>query len=289
MATQTALRRSVLRPAQSKVERGRGGQTPPRERRDKRRQVRGRAMADVDLYGFEMDRENLFAEIVKQQQSVGGRDSSVIGVVGFGSLLSEKSALSTFSSVSNFRMGRVKNYRRIFAHAGPYFLEVGIANREKKEMASLSVEPGSEKDSIVVSLFDINVSDIPAFISREEEYRFFAVKPEELSGTKVENPHVICACSTDEEFIKNYGEEKFKQRYLKYGIEKVWDDDLIPCPIYLRHCVLAAKNLGVEAYDSFLDYTFLADRQTTIRSHLQANPEILTTLPPPHLTERYGG
>ena len=34
-------------------------------------------------------------------------------------------------------------------------------------------------------------------------------------------------------------------------------DDVLPCRAYLRHCILASKNLGQEAYDSFMDHTFL--------------------------------
>lgn len=32
-------------------------------------------------------------------------------------------------------------------------------------------------------------------------------------------------------------------------------DDVRPCRVYLRHCVLAAQRLGPEAYASFLDST----------------------------------
>ena len=69
----------------------------------------------------------------------------------------------------------------------------------------------------------------------------------------------------------------------------MWDDELLPCPVYLRHCVLAAEKMGTEAYDSFLDSTYLADRATTIRSYLDKRPDILDSLPPEHLRERYGG
>ena len=34
-------------------------------------------------------------------------------------------------------------------------------------------------------------------------------------------------------------------------------NDVLPCRAYLRHCILASKNLGQEAYDSFMDHTFL--------------------------------
>lgn len=56
-----------------------------------------------------------------------------------------------------------------------------------------------------------------------------------------------------------------------------------------RHCVLAARKLGSEAEASFLDDTFLADRATTVRRHLERNPGIMTELPPPSLAARYSG
>lgn len=54
--------------------------------------------------------------------------------------------------------------------------------------------------------------------------------------------------------------------------------------------VLAAKNLGDEVYDNFLDHTFLGDRKTTIRQHLAAKGSgIMEEEPPESLKVRYGG
>jgi hypothetical protein len=53
--------------------------------------------------------------------------------------------------------------------------------------------------------------------------------------------------------------------------------------------VLAAKGFCPEAYNSFLDNSYLADRVTTIRQYLQQHPEILDELPPPELVGRYSG
>jgi hypothetical protein len=53
--------------------------------------------------------------------------------------------------------------------------------------------------------------------------------------------------------------------------------------------VLAAKGFCQEAYESFLDCTYLADRVTTIRQYLQDHPEIMDELPPPELVGRYSG
>ena len=47
-------------------------------------------------------------------------------VVGFGSLLSELSARSTFGGhLSNFRYAKVYGFRRIFSHTYPMFYETG--------------------------------------------------------------------------------------------------------------------------------------------------------------------
>ena len=52
--------------------------------------------------------------------------------------------------------------------------------------------------------------------------------------------------------------------------------------------VLAVSKEGVDhrARDSFLDQTFLADRKTTVRAWLAANPSIMDEEPPENLKER---
>ena len=123
----------------------------------------------------------------------------------------------------------------------------------------------------------------------EDEYAFMAVVPEEANGSRSSATHVVCTCSTDANFIANHGEEKYIERYGRHGIDKIWDDSIFPCPVYLRHCVLSAQKLNEEAGESFLDHTYLADRKTTIREYLDEHPEILSMMPPPSLAQRYGG
>ncbi len=62
-------------------------------------------------------------------------------VVGFGSLLSEASARTTFPNLNNFRVVRVKGYRRVFAHSPSVFVERGLASPGSMSQASLSAEP----------------------------------------------------------------------------------------------------------------------------------------------------
>ncbi|KAE9036362.1 hypothetical protein PR003_g9648 [Phytophthora rubi] len=57
----------------------------------------------------------------------------MVTIVGFGSLLSEASARSTFGDgVRNFRLARVLDYRRVFAHPASIFFQRGIANLQTK-------------------------------------------------------------------------------------------------------------------------------------------------------------
>ncbi|KAL9390607.1 hypothetical protein Peur_019212 [Populus x canadensis] len=219
-------------------------------------------------------------------------DSDLISVCGFGSLLSERSARSTFPDLLNFRVARLNGFRRVFAHVAPIFFERGIAKPETKEISSLSVEP-CEGESLVVTVFEIEKSEIPAFMERELEFRFLAVVPETLDGKPFDFPAVLCARYSDEEFFQvrcKGSKEIYFQHYGRYNIDKIWRDDILPCRAYLRHCVLAAKNLSDAAYNNFLEHTFLGDRKTTIREYLATTGAgIMEEEPPESLKTRYGG
>ncbi|AQK93026.1 uncharacterized protein [Zea mays] len=218
----------------------------------------------------------------------GGRFS----VVGFGSLLSERSARSTFPELEGFRVAVLRGFRRVFAHAAPIFFERGIAIEATKEFSSLSVEP-CDSELIVVTVFEIKEEEVPAFIEREHEFRFLAVVPEGLDGVPFTNRAVVCARYSNEEYFQERcrgSKEIYNKYYGRYNIDKIWRDDILPCRLYLRHCVLAAKNLGEPAYSNFLDHTYLGDRKTTIREYLATTAAgLMEEEPPESLKSRYGG
>nr|KJB12642.1 hypothetical protein B456_002G028900 [Gossypium raimondii] len=218
--------------------------------------------------------------------------SGYISICGFGSLLSGRSARSTFPNLLNFRVAILKGFRRVFAHVAPIFFDRGIAKPETKEISSLSVEP-CEGETLIVTVFEIQKAEIPAFMERELEFRFLAVLPETLDGEPFANPAVLCTRYSDEEFFQircKGNKDIYFQHYGRYNIEKIWRDDILPCRVYLRHCVLAAKNLGDIAYNNFLDHTFLGDRKTTIRTYLATTGSgIMEEEPPESLKSRYGG
>jgi hypothetical protein len=165
-------------------------------------------------------------------------------------------------------------------------------------MSSLSAEYADGHSGFVCSVFEIPNTDMmedgvpsQAFLEREEEFEIVTVPYVEEVGTMSEG--ILCTVSTDEMYLKRWGEERFKKHYRQYGISTIWgyaiNSGLRPCSIYLRHCVLASKSMGPECHESFVDDTFLVDRTTTLREYLKQNPQIMTAEPPPHLAVRYGG
>ncbi|RZB54915.1 hypothetical protein D0Y65_044714 [Glycine soja] len=136
-------------------------------------------------------------------------------------------------------------------------------------LPSLDLTHHSDFDALASSPSAATVpsSPIPAFIDREREYRFLAVVPESLDGKPFTNPAVLCASYTDEEFFK------FRCNSIQAYI-----------------LVLAAKSLGDEVHNNFLDHTFLADRKTTIHQYFEkVSTCILEEEPPESLKTRYGG
>jgi len=232
-------------------------------------------------------------------QASSSNNDDVITILGFGSLLSERSSRMTFPDLQNFRLGRVPNYRRVFGHPTSIFFQRGIANLETLEMSSLSAEYAGEGSSFICSVFEVSSREMmedgvpsEAFLEREEEFGIVSVPYVELKDGST-SQGILCTASTDAEYLKKWGQERFEQHFAQYGISKIWgweqDSGLRPCPLYMRHCVLAARSLGEGCYNSFLDETYLVDRTTPLRDYLEKNPQIMTMEPPPELAERYGG
>lgn len=49
-----------------------------------------------------------------------------MSVVGFGSLLSQRSSRFTFPELQNFRLARLRGFRRVFAHITPFFFKACV-------------------------------------------------------------------------------------------------------------------------------------------------------------------
>ncbi|RDX94674.1 hypothetical protein CR513_22915, partial [Mucuna pruriens] len=191
-----------------------------------------------------------------------------ISICGYGSLLSERSARTTFPNLANYRIARLTGFRRLFTVTGGFFFAHHVANIKTQEIAALSVEP-CEGEIIAVAVFEIKKTEIPAFIEREREYRFLAVVPESLDAKPFTNPARAG---------KNILNNTENIRSIRFG-----------GMMFYHAVLLAAKSLGDEVYNNFLDHTFLADRKTTIRQYLEnVGANIMEEEPPESLKTRYG-
>jgi hypothetical protein len=174
-------------------------------------------------------------------------DDNNITILGFGSLLSEKSSRTTFPTLKNFRLGKVIDHRRVFCHPASIFFQRNIAKLETLEMSSLSVEY-EEGCSMVCSVFEVpneglssggpgdnNFVPSQKFLEREEEFEITKVRYEELETNSSSNKEikegVICRRSTDEAYIARWGQERFQKNYLDYGIKTIWgwNEGIRPC------------------------------------------------------------
>jgi len=221
-------------------------------------------------------------------------------IAGFGSLLSPRSAAFTFPELTNFRVGSIRGWRRVFAHTTAVFHARGVARTDTREVASLSVEEEAGGE-LIVALFDVPASAAAAAAppDREHEFRFVAVQARDARGNLEPGLAVACAAWNDAEYrAARCAPAEWARRYTgahpttgaPFRIDAVWDDDaVLPCRPYLRHVVLAAQALGPLAEACVLDRTFLADRATTVRQHLARDPTIMAELPPEALRVRYGG
>eukprot|EP00931_Biecheleriopsis_adriatica_P081966 TRINITY_DN55336_c0_g1_i1.p1 TRINITY_DN55336_c0_g1~~TRINITY_DN55336_c0_g1_i1.p1 ORF type:complete len:241 (-),score=47.07 TRINITY_DN55336_c0_g1_i1:88-780(-) len=228
--------------------------------------------------------------------------SEFVTIVGFGSLLSKRSALTTTPSIRGYQYVRVKGYQRLFAHPAAIFFErgeyPGIAKPDTKEIASLSTRPDPDS-SFVACAYQIPRAEWEPLAEREEEFDFIEAEFEPLeegAESFERNVGFMCTRSSDDKLRKTSLWPRY-EKYLTpaYKEVKVWswamDSGIRPCPVYCRHCVLAVQKEGVPEYvtNSFLDETFLVDQKTTLRTYLSENPHVMESLPPEEFRERYSG
>jgi len=213
--------------------------------------------------------------------------SELQSTVGIGSLLSERSARTTFPELRNFRSARIGGYQRKFGKVGVILIREGLANWDTVEVASCAAFPAPDHE-LQVTLFEIDSRETPAFYERENLFRIVPVQAEPLDGS-ASCEALLCAAFSDAEYRERCGSEaEYQRRVGQYYDGLLWRDDILPCRAYLQHCVAAATSLGPEQLAHFLDHSYLADGRTTIRQYYAAHPD-RAGQPGANVFERYRG
>ena len=209
-----------------------------------------------------------------------------ITIIGFGSLLSERSARSTTPSLSNYRLVTVHGYRRIFNKAGIVFVHRFGASPDDRAIASCATRYDGETP-LICGAFDIPGVEFQALDEREHRYRWVETSFRDFDGSAGRG--LMCTESTDEAYCaKCCTAEEYERRVGQFYRGRIWRDDILPFPMYLDFCLYAARAHGPHVFDNFLDTSYLADGVTTIRAYL-AGRERLSSLADIEITERVYG
>lgn len=198
----------------------------------------------------------------------------MISVVGYGSLLSEKSARETVPNLHNFRLVTVHGYKRIFNKVGIVFLSRYGASPDALDIASCSTLP-DKSVSIICSQFECSEEEYRALIEREHRFTWVSVETCELESTEFSSG-LMCTTASDEWYKtqKCISSSDYENRVGRYYQGAIWRNDIFPYPRYLQFCLRSAAEQGQTVLDNFLDSSFLADGQTSLRSYLQSAPEL---------------
>jgi hypothetical protein len=184
-------------------------------------------------------------------------------------------------NLRNFRLCALRGFRRQFRHIAPIFLERGIANLRTMEAASLSVRPSASistessiasPDLIIVSVFEISAAELGAFFQREIEFQWlpgvpvYALPAAEvatdaravtaaLSTAQPCARGILCAGwnSDSEQQAARGASVDLPAVYARWGIDRIWRDDSLPCRVYLRHVLLAAARLDFRFRHPYCD------------------------------------
>lgn len=199
-------------------------------------------------------------------------DGPHIEVIGYGSLLSEVSARETIPSLEDFEIVQVHGYKRIFNKVGIVFFELFGASEREVRIASCATRV-SHGTVMYCSRFRCSESDFASIFEREHRFRWVYADYSTSAGDA--GVARMCTESTDEEYLLNkcVTKSEYVRRVGRFYSGRIWRDDILPFPTYLKHCIVAALSHGDRVRDNFLDTTYLADGLTTIRSYIESNPD----------------
>lgn len=197
----------------------------------------------------------------------------MVSVVGYGSLLSERSARETVPGLTNFRLVQVDGFKRIFNKVGIVFFSRHGEDPTSLEVASCSTQAHGPS-SITCSQFECSEEQYLALYEREHRYNWVEVATIDSHNNLASG--LMCTGNTDHEYrsLKCTSEADYHSRVGQYYAGKLWRNDILPYPRYLAFCLQAAEGQGSAVLDNFLDNTYLADGETTIRTYLGRHPTL---------------
>ena len=187
---------------------------------------------------------------------------------GYGSLVHKEWAEASVPSLQEFALYHLKGYRRVFGKVHPYCIFRGEANFDTLEVAACFIEPAADSE-LIVSGFSIPSADLQELKFRECDYAMAQVPLSPRETTAPVNAYVFVGYDSDAQMPESFSETYKHWPWMQEKYEgAIYRRDILPSQTYLRRCLLAHKQQGPEVLDNFLDCSYLADRKTSIRTHL---------------------
>lgn len=196
---------------------------------------------------------------------MGGR----IFCAGYGSLVHKEWAQASVPNLADFSLFKLKNYRRVFGKVHPFCIYRNEANWGTREVAACFIEP-AEGHGLIVSGFSILSAEWPALRLRECDYGVKTVTLEPLAGGCAIEAKIFIGYPSDHQMPQTLDETYSHWPWMRQKYQgEIYRHDIYPSRAYLQRCLQAYAMQGEGALDNFLDHSFLADRQTTLRTHLE--------------------
>ena len=142
-----------------------------------------------------------------------------------------------------------------------------------------------------MATFQIHRADFPAFVSWESFFRVTPVaveEPPEFPWTAAERAahalsplcYMCLRFSNETELVAtNFAcRDEFDALVRPWYAGDLFRKDILPCRVYLKHCVTAAERLAPAVLHNFLSTTYLADGVTTIGAYLARHPDLFETV-----------
>jgi hypothetical protein len=196
-----------------------------------------------------------------------------ITIIGIGSLLLEEWAKKTCPNLTNFRLAEISNYKRVFNKTDSFLVRNDLLPKDSKAYACLSAIPTKNAPNMIVSAFEIPLSEWAPFMQREFEYKLIEV-PFKERITLQSGQGILCVgdYKNDQECEHIVYADPLRLRKWTEFRDKydgpMWRYDLLPEPEYLNACLTISKDAGEEVYNNFVETTFLGDGRS-IKTYLE--------------------
>eukprot|EP00466_Bigelowiella_natans_P001420 jgi/Bigna1/77677/fgenesh1_pg.49_\ len=217
-----------------------------------------------------------------------------VAIIGYGSLLSKKSAEMTMPSLRHFCPVLVPGYRRCFNLVSITQIKHGYSNFKTKEMAAVVAQPidkrndGTVSSPMLASYFEIPKHELDGYYRREARYAFEVAKvlPWNNDSCKLKDglckdEAIICVeykKGDHDEYVKDMfkgDQKKYHEAIGQYYDGKLWRNDIFPVEKYLQLCIRGAREIAGEAgVKNFLETSYLACGEVSLKEYLERRSDL---------------